>query len=403
MARDNQNNVTAFLIITVIVYSIMPIVSVAFSRYLTTYAYMVLCLATFLSMVFAEGFKSFEKYGSVFLPFVVYQLLLFIKKSSSTVMWGYSALLFFMPLALGYFLFYEQGVVFRRKAFNAVRFSVIVTLITTIAGCIRNPTAARTLATIATSQDEQNISFGWQNIGGYGFVYTVVLLYPLLIYAYKQKRIKWFLFYPLVAAAFALALFSEYATALLLLIISSMFILVSKKLSLRGVVVFGIFAVLFVFLFQGVISDLLKTLADRVDSKVLSERLVILAGGEEAFEKSDNQRLLLYRYSFNAFLSSPLFGTMLGKHAKDGGHSAILDTMAQYGLIGLAVLYSMYRKIYVYFIKPYSNHPGFGFIVWTFTQAIFLSTVNTGLWFSVLALYLPLILYAVSEKEEDIR
>ena len=401
MTKNNQNSfVSQFLIITVILYSIVPIVSNFFSRYLTTYAYMVLCLATFLSMVFAEGFNSIEKYGSVYLPFIIYQLLLFTNKSSGIVMWGYSALLFFMPLALGYFLFYEQGVFLREKAFKAVRFSIVITVITTIIGCIRNPMAARILATIETSQDERNISFGWQNIGGYGFVYTVVLLYPLLIYAYKQNRLKWFFFYPLAVSTFALVILSEYATALLLLIISSMFIFISKKLSLRGMIVFGAFAVVFILLFQGVINNLLRSLADIVDSEILSERLITLAGGKTALEKSDNERIWLYRYSFNTFLSSPLFGTMFGKYGRIGGHSSILDTLAKYGLVGLAVLYFMYRKIYIVFIKPYSNHPGYGFIVWTFIQAIFLSTINTGFWFDVLALYMPLILFAIGEKTD---
>lgn len=403
MTKNNQNNITLFLIITVILYSLMPIVSNFFSRYLTTYAYMLVCVLLFLSIVFAEGFQSAEKYGSIFLPFIIYQALTLINRKSSLVLWGYSLLLFLIPLIMGYYLFYEQDVTLRKKSFYTMRFAIIVTAITTITGCIRNPMAARILATIETSQDERNISFGWQNIGGYGFVYTVVLLYPLLIYAYKQNRLKWFFFYPLAVSTFALVILSEYATALLLLIISSMFIFISKKLSLRGMIVFGAFAVVFILLFQGVINNLLMSLADMVDSKILSDRLITLAGGKTVLGKSDNARIWLYRYSFNTFLSSPLFGTMFGKYGRIGGHSSILDTLAKYGLVGSAVLYFMYRKIYIVFIKPYSNHPGYGFIVWTFIQAIFLSTINTGFWFDVLALYMPLILFAISEKEEGIR
>ncbi len=399
MARNNQNGIIGFLIITVILYSLMPILSVVFSQYLTTYSYMLICAFTFLSITFAHGFQSFEKYFSMLLPFIFYQALTLIYRTSDFMLWGYSVLLFLLPLIIGQFFFFEADTVSINRSFSAFRFALVATIITTIAGCIRNPTAARILATIDNAQDARNISFTWQNIGGYGFVYTVVLLYPLIIYAYKQKRIAWFIFVPLAISAFALAIVTEYATALLLLITSSILIFLSRKISLKGIVIFGIFSVIFILLFQGVISDLLISLADRVDSKILSDRIIAFAGGRRSLEASDDKRIWLYRYSLETFLSSPLFGNMFVRHGSVGGHSAILDTLAQYGLIGLGVLYAMYKRIYNVFIKPYSNNSGYGFIVWTFIQAIFLSAINTGLWFEVLALYMPIILFAINNKK----
>ena len=90
---------------------------------------------------------------------------------------------------------------------------------------------------------------------------------------------------------------------------------------------------------------------------------------------------------------------MFGGDGTIGGHSSILDTLGNYGIIGGVVLFCMYRKIYRLFIEPYKDHNGYGFVVWTFIQAIFLSVVNTGLWFSVLVLYLPLMLFAISKEE----
>ena len=399
MARNNQNGIIDFLIITVILYSLMPILSVVFSQYLTTYSYMLICAFTFLSITFAHGFQSFEKYISMLLPFIFYQALTIIYRTSNIMLWGYSVLLFLLPLIIGQFFFFEADTVSINRSFSALRFALVATIITTIVGCIRNPTAARILATIDNAQDARNISFTWQNIGGYDFVYTVVLLYPLIIYAYKQKRIAWFIFVPLAVSAFALAIITEYATALLLLVTSSFLLFLSRKLSLKGIVIFGIFSVIFILLFQGAISDFLLSLADRVDSKILSDRIIAFAGGRRSLEASDDKRILFYRYSFETFLSSPLYGKMFGKPGKLGGHSAILDTMALYGLIGLGLLYAMYKRIYNIFIRPYSNNSGYGFIVWTFIQAIFLSFINTGLWFEVLALYMPLVIFAINNKK----
>lgn len=399
MARNNQNGIIGFLIITVILYSLMPILSVVFSQYLTTYSYMLICAFVFLSITFAYGFQSLEKYISMLFPFIIYQALTLIYRTSDFMLWGYSVLLFLLPLIIGQFFFFEADTDLIKKSFSAMRFALVATIITTIAGCIRNPTAARILATIDNAQDARNISFTWQNIGGYGFVYTVVLLYPLIIYAYKQKRIAWFIFVPLAVSAFLLAIVTEYTTALLLLITSSVLIFLSRKLSLKGIVIFGLFSVIFILLFQGTISDFLVSLADKVDSKILSDRIIAFAGGKESLEASDDKRIWLYRRSFETFLSSPLFGNMFVRYGSVGGHSAILDVLAQYGLIGLGVLYAMYKRIYNVFIKPYSNNSGYGFIVWTFIQAIFLSAINTGLWFEVLALYMPIILFSINNKK----
>ena len=402
MARNNRLSFTMLLIMIVIVYSIMPIVNVFFSRYLTTYSYMLVCVLTLAIIIFSNGSQSLNSYVSILLPFIFYELLTFFNRSDSIVMWGYQVMLFLLPVALGYYLFYEQDDTSRKLSFVTFRFAIIVTIITTIVGCIRNPSAARILATIATSQDTQNISFSWQNIGGYGFVYTVVLLFPLVIYAYKQKRISLFAFLLFLISAFALAIVTEYTTALLLLMISSIFIFVSEKLSFKGMVWIGIIGIVFVMLFQDTVNDFLLGLASRLNSETLAERLTTLAGGQTALEASEDNRIWLYRYSFDTFLSHPLFGTMFGGSGRIGGHSAILDTLGQYGIIGGAALFCMYRKVYRVFVAPYREHNGYGFIVWTFIQTIFLSAVNTGLWFSVLALFMPLMLFAINKEERQL-
>lgn len=46
----------------------------------------------------------------------------------------------------------------------------------------------RILATLESANDANAVLYAWENIGGYEFIYMVVLLYPLLILAYKRKK-----------------------------------------------------------------------------------------------------------------------------------------------------------------------------------------------------------------------
>ena len=49
------------------------------------------------------------------------------------------------------------------------------------------------------------------------------------------------------------------------------------------------------------------------------------------------------------------------------------------------------------------NLEGGGYVLWAFVQTILLATINTGFWFSVTALYMPILLSAIyGENDEDI-
>ena len=101
--------------------------------------------------------------------------------------------------------------------------------------------------------------------------------------------------------------------------------------------------------------------------------------------------------SFNSFLTHPIFGGMF-ESVVIGGHSYILDTIAQYGAFGLFALIFIYRAIYIKFFMRYKNKSGYGFVFWTFLQAIILSLVNTRMWIEVLTLFIPLIFAYVDQK-----
>ena len=155
-------------------------------------------------------------------------------------------------------------------------------------------------------------------------------------------------------------------------------------------------------MFSSIFSDFLNWLADNIGSEYISDRLRALAGGRTGLENSDDNRLALYEVSFKTFLLNPIIGTCFEGGYVGGGHSAILDFMAQYGCVGLIVLIWMYVTIYKTFYLPYKNCKGYGFAVWVFIQSILLSIINTGFWFIVLAVFAPLAFrYVFREKKNE--
>ena len=132
----------------------------------------------------------------------------------------------------------------------------------------------------------------------------------------------------------------------------------------------------------------------------MAERLEALAGGKKGLEESEDNRLELYMMSIYWFFDHILLGSFITRYSEMGGHSFILDTLANYGLLGGFLLYLMYRNIYSTFYAKYKNCVGYGYILWTFIQTLILSTVNTTMWLEVLALFVPIFLYCIFKEEE---
>lgn len=399
MTRKALNPVTLATII-VIMYMTMPIVSVFISTYITTYAYMLLTVFIIGFIMLSGGVRQLNTMVYLLFPFAVYIACTFFIKTDSILLWGYQSMLFILPVLLGYFYLYYKDNANSMLAI-AIIIAVIITVVTTIIGLIRFPYAARVLATIATSDDPEALKYDWNNIGGYTFTYTVVLLYPILILAYKLKRINRLVFLITVAVIMMMIILSEYAIALLLMIVSSVLFFATRRFNARHTFIFGIVLILSMFLLWGGIEKLLLWLAENLESETLSERLTALAGGITGVENSESQRIDLFRKSLEAFTKSPVFGQLLNGKTISGGHSFILDTLADYGVLGGAALVLAYRNIYRYFFKPFSKSTGFGYVLWAFVQTIILSTVNTGMWLTVLTFFIPLLLTLIYNSDNE--
>lgn len=379
-----------FAVIFMILYSIMPFVGVAVSVYFTTYSYMVFCVLFLILIILGKKTKSMDEYFAYLLPFILYETMTFFVITDSISLWGYRVLLFILPVVLGvYIVSYhkDECALYSRIIFLCI----IITCITTARGLQVYSGASRWLATANNSKDYINITLSWMNVGGYNFVYTVVLLYPLLILAFKRNKINLMMTLIVASIAFWCLISAEYTMAILLFVITSTLFFVKKNLKVSNIVIYTIIAGIFAFLFSGFLSRVLIAIAEKIESDTIAVRLKDLSGGMKGLENSTDNRVELYMRSIKTFITHPL-GTFLFGGRGIGFHSFILDSLAQFGFIGGWIIISMYHKIYKFFYEKYENEEDFGYIMWIFIQAIVVSLLNTGFWLDILAFYVPVVL-----------
>lgn len=394
MTRKVLNPVTLATAV-VIIYSVMPVLSVFISSYITTYAYMLLVVFLLGFIVLSGGFRRINSLIYVVLPFLIYIGCTYFTKTNSLVLWGYQSMIFLMPVIIGYYYvnYRPENISLFAKILIV---AILITAITTIIGLIQFPGAARILATIAESDDSAAVEYWWHNIGGYYFVYTVVLSYPLVIYSYKQKKISLLIALVLTSTVFIVVIASEYATALLFILLTSLLYLTKRELTPKNILVLAIIGFIFILLFSSFFSYLLESVANMFKSDTIRERLLALAGGKDALETFDDKRIWLYRNNINLFLNNPLFGTMFDTGEGTAGHSQMLITLAQHGILGGFTVFFIYRNIYRLFFSPFRNVPGYGYYFLIFVESIILSSINTGFFFIILTLFAPILFYHIS-------
>ena len=392
-------NYKSYIFFYILMNTIMPLVAVLTSKVLTTYTFMVVVLVSVLFTFFACRLLNIREYIVLLVPFILYEMLdMFVMNNEDFLLAGYQVLLFMLPICLGYYLINKGDVQY--GIFSVVLTSIfVITAITTIIGCMRYPDAARVLATTKTSQDSTAIFYGLNNIGGYGFVYSFVLLYPAVILAFKMKKLNIFITIGFVILAFTLAITAEYTYALLLLLITSLLFFVRLNISVSRFIFLLILFFVGALVFKSLIGNILLKIGNMIGNDTMTAKMTVVFLGEEVVGNVDDSRDALYMFSINKFLENPLLGTFVKGYKVTGGHSFILDNLSLYGLLGGTLMFLMYGGIFKVFYKPYLDLPGRGIVFWLFLQPIVLSSVNTGMWQWNLCLYAPLILYALYGSE----
>lgn len=355
----------------------------------------------FFLLLISKG-RRYENYisvGSLAIVFVVFNFIFFYLQGGtggdlqSNIGANFTLFNIMFPILLvasGGFAYMDK-----QSLYKYVILITIATCLTTIAGTYIYDYPCRELAT--PNNPELDLLYKSKNIGGYGFVYYLLLLIPILIKRIRENRSKLDLI-ALGCSVFCI-IRSEYTTALLVMFVTFcavLFIISDNFLIRAGAVVISI-AVLFfseqILIWAGSFFGGSSYFVEQRINMMLDYNATGTADGDMA-ERQD-----LYMLSLMSFLSNPLFGGMFSFKTHVGGHSEILDFLGHSGLFGLFFLKKLFDTLRLRtpiremnFSNPYTKL--------MFGVAISIASVNTFL--SPELTFGVVILPMLANSEEDL-
>jgi len=165
-----------------------------------------------------------------------------------------------------------------------------------------------------------------------------------------------------------------------------------------------IFAMLLIFVFKPTVANFLSYVSGNTESITLSERFGFISDTLNGVENTSDagNRVPIYTIQMEYFIEFPITGAWLFNPNRFAGHSLIFDTLGEFGLIGLFVLFLFFKQIFVKFYLPFKKEEYFGYLVWSFLLYIGLSFVNPTGMFVVLGFLIPGIAYLMQNGKYKI-
>lgn len=227
---------------------------------------------------------------------------------------------------------------------------IIYTSIVTLYGLINNPYLSRSIK----SSGEYSTDLQSQGIGGYEFIYFLVFVGIMLMFVVMNKRVLNFrnklAVHSLLALFVLTVVYSNYFTALIMLIVSLVMLIGMRKSGVMSKLFTGIIGVVFLVQGKEIFTGITNWLVTNLNSGRTVERVIALQADVLGYGSNESLlagRLPTLEVSWDAFLRHPFFGMILKPIESDGGfltgfgqHSQFLDTFALYGVfIGLLNIY----------------------------------------------------------------
>lgn len=260
---------------------------------------------------------------------------------------------------------------------------------------------------VRSSEDTKELT--QQGIGGYGLVYSGLLLFPVMIGLFchllnvrssvlKSKfNFNFYLFVVVVNIVFIFLLIFKagYSVAIISLFFSSLIIFIMNKFSYIRMCI-CVFFCIFVFLFYKNIvfyfSEILLLFTDNpIYIRKINDVVVSLASDSSAGTVSD--RVSVYSKSLFAFFHNPFVGVLNSEEI--GGHSFILDNYAKWGIVFGSILFYFIIFIPLKYLAIKSSSFGVCFAIVFVILAVFSLNTQAGSFGVVLYLITPYFYYFI--------
>ncbi len=207
---------------------------------------------------------------------------------------------------------------------------------------------------VLAKNSESAPSYAMRGVGGYGYMYTVLLLIPMGINYMMNKGSHWFkraIAVTFVVSTYMLALQSQYFMAILIAILMPLLYLVYKLEKVRTRTVLILFLLVLFFVAYMNADRILMFLLGMVDkTSAVAEKIQELYNvlqGEKLADTEFSTRLTRYGNALNYAITHPILGGFSYKIT--GNHSFILDIFAQYGFIAGGFI------LFQGFLKPFTT------------------------------------------------
>lgn len=232
---------------------------------------------------------------------------------------------------------------------------LIIWNIKTYTALVEDPTIARKLV----RDDESIYSYLRQGVGGYSLVYPqVCVASAALAWTIKAFRRNWLKFAVgavwavtfvllISKAGYSLAIFTSAVGAFLLLLYKGKSG-ISAFLVALAVFAGSMMAILYLHDFR---SFLLEIFDGTAVAKKIND--LVATGDSGTAEGSIQDRVVAYKGSVDVIVKYPLIGALW--RGSGAGHSALLDTMAKYGVFGAVMFSMMFYAVPRYYKKKYNN------------------------------------------------
>lgn len=259
-----------------------------------------------------------------------------------------------------------------------------VTTITTLIGLSTIPNAARIL-TSSSSSLEENTTLYNMNIGGYDFIYGMIIFYSVLInfitLNYLNKKVKVFCFI-LLLLIILMVVNSSFTIAIISLILATLLGLLSKKSSKTIIINLLIIIGVFWVFPQELIGIFLGDINNYITNEYISARIREISLYLQGYNFSGyhlSNRVDVYLMSAHTIFNSPIYGVGPYYYISSVGigyHSQILDDIARYGIFGFVFFCVFFYTFYKYVSQVWKgNQFTLNFLV-PLSVFIFISLIN---------------------------
>lgn len=360
----------------------------------------ILMISILLGSIFAHNNKKTFRFFAPFILIVSFQLISGLLKAEglrAILLSFYSAILFILPLILSFYLIVNNYQKTIKLLLIVSIVGLFITSITSVIGLIADPLASKEMATGMTGDPKLMVYYA-QNIGGFGIVYMIPIVIPMIAALVNKSRLNMFNAAVILIPMIYFVYVSQYAIAILSLIIALGSIVFARNYSRIKFISVGIIVLVFFLFLRPVIGSLFYYIAANNTSMDISVRFNALGDTMMGIESTKDVYVLrqeAYNRSIDAFFSSPFIGSLMPGTKQAGGHSFLLDITASFGLAGIIALFLAYRQIIRFFYSPYKVQSYYGYMLWSFFLSIFLSVFNTSANIFAIGFFVPLVAYSI--------